>query len=264
MDTSWTKADFTKCTEKLKPRKNLFEQFHYSDMESKSVKVSEDEWCISCYALYIDVCKDISKMLPDDLELPLNNKNEFSVDHFNSTIGSILIYDRPGLDMLERVLKAIMDCVIARRYHHQSCYKRVQNFYVNRGVLNSDASHDSFLIVLCQGVGQLLKLYNALLEAHNTGTAIKKLPRRESILKQNKYESLLNVCQSMVTRNQESINAVTDELVATNTQLKSLRYNLKYKYEKDRTRKSRIKLSKKNKRLSKPKKKYTLPHPRED
>jgi hypothetical protein len=220
----WKDADHTLCIEKLKPKTGLYEKFQLK--ANNLVKVSEHPWCISCYSLYIDVCKDISKLLPDDLELPLNDKNEFNINDFNRVVADLQKYEGMSLKFLEPILKAIMDCVIARRYHHHSCYKRFEDIYVNKGLLNSDAGHDSFLIRLCQGVSELLEIYKGQLKIVNVGRSKSNQAVRPSLFSQTKYANLLNVCNNIMREDSDENSSIKGKLSQRYERLRSRRSKL--------------------------------------
>lgn len=260
MDIPWGEADHTRCTEESKPNTNLFKQSHYTG-EDRLYLVSENDWCISCYSLYIDVCKSIAQSFPPELRLSLNKKQEFSVDAFRQTVGALLEYDGLCLAIIEPVLKSILDCIIARSYHHKSCYMRTRNFFVNRGVQNSDSAHTSFLMVLCEAIADLLVPYRVLVETKNKVKRKKGEPLHIPLYEQETYVRVTNVCSSLLTRDEDVIaHATNDSGIQTNKDLKSVKHFLGQKYDRSRTKASRRR--RKNKALSRPKKAYTLPHPR--
>ena len=128
LSTKWSDASTSSCLEQNPP--DIDQRFKLThNVENNQVKVSEHPWCVSCYALYIDVCKGVADAF--DQSLPIDNKGEFKLYDLKQAILNTFQTVDNSYDpyfkfaALEQAIKSTLDCINARRYHHQNCYKRV-------------------------------------------------------------------------------------------------------------------------------------------
>jgi hypothetical protein len=116
--TKWVDANTSLCKNQNPP--TIIQRFKDSHMvENNLVKVSEHPWCVSCYALYIDVCKAVANAFEDPFHL--NYKGEFQlVDLMQAINGLLDNHPNNNFNVLENTIKTILNCINARRYQHQN------------------------------------------------------------------------------------------------------------------------------------------------
>lgn len=155
----------------------------------KLTQHSEDDYsitsihpvCISCYSLYVQVCKEVAEVF--DLTLD-KNKQEWTVEDLYYRIKEVIdhsieegsVWKKSNITMYlkdaEKKLQTIAKCLRARIYHHKNCTKRNPEKTINKrtvrlGNLFGDLRHDTFIIQLCFYISRLYEYYELLIQHYN-------------------------------------------------------------------------------------------------
>jgi hypothetical protein len=150
-----------------------------------NVQASEDNYslisthpiCLSCYSLYIQICKEVA----EEFELTLDyKKQEWPIEELFEKIKSIVDKSREegsswtksnitkSLKDIEHKLQILGRCI----YHHKNCSTRNPEVRIKRkpvhlGNLFGDVKHDTFIIQLCYHIHMLYNYYLALIYHYN-------------------------------------------------------------------------------------------------
>lgn len=168
---TWEHAKTKDCIPSKKPNnKKLYKNKESLDEEWFQ---SNNIWCGSCYNSYIIVCKSVA----DAFNIPYNRKTK----HWDEeTLRNFIneIYDETKddnyidwLDEHTHKIQVIIDCINARFYQHDNCYKKETDKYPSEV---SNKGHMRFLTTLCSGLLKLYMLYERNLKLYNNNHAIKK------------------------------------------------------------------------------------------
>jgi hypothetical protein len=224
--TKWANASTSVCkAQNPPPIEQRFKHSH--NVENDQVKVSEHPWCVSCYALYIDVCQEVAKAFEDPFHL--DDKGEFQLVDLTQAVDKLLSeepYSAYYVPHLEKAIKAVLNCINARRYHHQNCYKRVVAVH-GRSLQVGDNNHTSFLLILCDALNLMVKMCKLSLQFLAGRQKILKLRNISStklpLYDDEKYSSLINVCEKLLDMNIVITQELLDEQNVTSLSLVPVR-----------------------------------------
>jgi hypothetical protein len=173
----WFEEDPTMCEHAQSPR-HLFKDEHLSK-DTQLVRVSEHPYCMSCYSLYLQVCKEVA----DQFNISLDGKEEWSIEHLHQIVTEytkrIRVESSMSIDTIdedirdiENKMRAVCRCIRARMYHHTICTKpnpskEIKHHRVNVGNLYSDIYHDILIVQMCYELQQLNERYKVLMQNYN-------------------------------------------------------------------------------------------------
>ena len=200
---NWVKHSPVQCETIKKFPSNTFNNTQLST--DKYSITSKSNVCISCYSLYIQVCKEVA----DKFNLHIDyEKQEWTIEDLyyaikdlteESTKDGII---KPSnisnnLKDVEEKLQAVAKCLRARIYHHKNCTKRnpeykIENKPVRLGNLFGDVKHDSFIIQLCYEINRLYDLYKTLIVVYNYVLKKKTDPYHDKLIVE--FQDILNHC----------------------------------------------------------------------
>jgi hypothetical protein len=160
-DKAWEEHDIKYCGEYEEPNHSfLFDSLNVqrSDFD-KNYSQSTHPWCSSCYSLYSKVCNEVGSIF----EMGTNKKwSKESLKELVDTIADDVDKNRSNsvykYKILEPRLRAIINCINTRYYHHKKCYKYSGNRRNKDKLEVSNESHMFFISDLCS---ILLRLYEA-------------------------------------------------------------------------------------------------------
>ena len=186
---NWLVFDKSLCTDNTPKAKILFQTTQ--DSEDKQFDISTNKYCISCYSLYAEVCKNVAVQL----NLPIDSKKHWKTEDFKVAISVLKhnISNKPPLETiskLESILISISECLKQRMKHAKTCIRPKKG--VSPGTSLGDPNHDGFIFDLCDEYALLYNSYELLIKFYN-GT----VGNRDKFIKDKinqKYKNVLNNC----------------------------------------------------------------------
>ena len=172
---SWTNADTRLC--------RLFD-YSYGDRFTKIAKdnpeslfqVSEDPWCVSCYAYYKDICSKISNIfkIPMDVNKTWRLKN--LIDGIETLLNECVeLSTREKIEKLGSILYDISFCLREKLNHNRYCYRPKPNVR-NTGNMIGDPEHEGFFADMCRELSKIYTIYRYELDFVNERKKLKKEP----------------------------------------------------------------------------------------
>jgi hypothetical protein len=196
-DKAWEEHDIKYCGEYQEPNHSfLFDSLNdqRSDFD-KNYNQSTHPWCSSCYSLYSKVCNKVGSIF----EMGTNKK--WSKESLKELVNNIAeevdkneyksVYN---YDIIEPRLRAIINCINTRYYHHKKCYKYSGNRRNKDKLEVSNESHMFFISDLCSILLRLYKVYKIFLDSKNIHKISKELPLEKNLLLDLNPE-IANLCR---------------------------------------------------------------------
>jgi hypothetical protein len=196
-DKVWEEHDIKYCGEYHEPKHSfLFDSLNVqrSDFD-KNYSQSTHPWCSSCYSLYSKVCNEVGSIF----EMGTNKK--WSKESLKELVNNIAdevdkneyksVYN---YDIIEPRLRAIINCINTRYYHHKKCYKYSGNRRNKDKLEVSNESHMFFISDLCSILLKLYKVYKIFLDSKNIHKISKELPLEKNLLLDLNPE-IANLCR---------------------------------------------------------------------
>lgn len=148
--------------DKCKPMKKVK---HTTSKTKDDWSIYDDDWCISCYSAYVQVCRKVYK------EFKLNKTRDY---HFKEEDLKIAVNklvnntkDKDSNIWLrenESKIESIIDCINMRVYQHHNCHSNTKE----TNIFNvSNKGHMRFLLTACSSLLKLFLLYEFKLKNYN-------------------------------------------------------------------------------------------------
>jgi hypothetical protein len=185
---TWIDYDISICQQKPPRSKHLFKTLQNTD---DKFEMSTVPYCISCYSLYVKMCKIVA----DQFNLKIDQKNHWKIEDFNEAIKAFKesLQKVPLSDIqleipkLEKILIAISECLKQRMKHNKTCIRPKKDVFP--GTTIGDTNHDGFIVDVCEEYKTLVNIYDSYI------VLIKSLKNKiiPNVIEQ-KYKNVLNNC----------------------------------------------------------------------
>jgi len=161
---------------------------------------STHPFCKSCYSLYSQVCENVGTFF----NIGKNWKKENLDNKLNLFIETYL--DKPldeSIEMYEAALLSFIDCINARWFQHESCFKSKNQSNINNTVDVANPSHMHFILLLCLQVKKLYSLYKNMIILKTQQVTWKnetkhtKSPLPKDILKDHN-PNIIDICRNVI------------------------------------------------------------------
>jgi hypothetical protein len=168
---TWSKINYKVCKPyNIPSNKTLYIK---NSLEDEWIK-SHHKWCIGCYNSYKLICKEVSKLF----NIPITNIDKKLWDEQDLMNMVNKIYNETKNDNYETWLnenepkmKALIECINTRYFHHSYCYKSDKKERIST---KSTTGHMRNLTVLCSSLLKLYIIYEKKLKDYNDNSLIKK------------------------------------------------------------------------------------------
>jgi hypothetical protein len=189
------------------------ELFRELEIKENGYLKSTHEWCTKCYEIYKNQCNEINEIVLNPKEKLYRNVNSSKKinllslykkvnSYINKESSKDIIkkkekYTRPGtqiikeeidLETIEKLLKAIFNCIGSRIYHHTNCIidESKENTY-NFKHINVDFEHIFFIVQLSIEFIILYYTYNNIVSYKSDIIPIKLKNKKET------FENIINL-----------------------------------------------------------------------
>lgn len=172
---NWSDADTKLCKMYDYNYGKRFTKIAKDDPNSLFV-ISEDPWCVSCYAYYKDVCSNISKIF----KIRMNSNKTWKLKDLQDGIEKLFVECedltiRERVEKLKSVLYNISICLREKLNHHKYCYRPKPNVK-NIGNTIGDPEHDGFFVDMCKELSKIYALYRQDFDFINERKKVKNEP----------------------------------------------------------------------------------------
>jgi len=171
-NNTWSSVSHTECKPyNIPSTKLLFKDFKKLD---KDWIESNNLWCIGCHNTYKLICEDVAMIFKIPI-IDIDKKfwlEKDLIDMVNKIYKDTKeIQSEKWLNENEDKMKALINCINTRYFHHSYCYKSV---YKNRISTTSNKGHMRNINKLCSCLLKLYILYEKKLKEYNDKSKYKK------------------------------------------------------------------------------------------
>jgi hypothetical protein len=187
---SWTNADTRLCRSFDHTYGKRFIKIARDDPESL-FEVSEDPWCVSCYANYKEICLGVSKIF----KISTDSNKTWRLADLEEKIDVLLgkcskLINMEIVNLLYPILEQICVCLRSKLNHNDHCY-RPKPHILYQGNIVGDFEHDVY--DMCNELYRIYNTYTLSLRTYNS--MMKKDNQLTNLIEKN-YPNLLNKCRS--------------------------------------------------------------------